>query len=53
MPRGSAELRKVASSSATQGLRLGDRKVRSQVIREDRNLLPGRGAVGEVRGGGR
>ena len=33
--RGSAELRKVASGSATQGLWQGDRKVGSQVIGED------------------
>ena len=40
--RGSAELGKVASGSAAQGLWLGDRKVGSQVISEDRNRFPGR-----------
>ena len=30
--RGSAELEKIASGSAMQGLWLGDRKVRSQII---------------------
>ena len=46
--RGSAELAKVTSGSATQGLWLGDRKVGSQVIGEDRCRLPGRRTVGEV-----
>ena len=50
---GSAELGKVASGSATQGLWLGDRKVGSQVVGIDRSRLPGRGTVGEVRRGGR
>ena len=35
--RGSAELGKVVTGSATQGLCLKDREVRSQVIGEDRN----------------
>ena len=50
---GSAELGKVASDSATQGLWLGDRKVGSQVIGEDRSRPPRKGTVGEVRRGGR
>ena len=50
---GSAELRKVASGSATQGLWLGNGKVGSQVIGENQSRLPKRGAVGEVRRGGR
>ena len=33
--RGSTELRKVASGSATQGLWLGDRNMESQAIGED------------------
>ena len=53
MARGSAELSEVASGSAGQGLWLGDRKVGSQVIGEDRRRLPGRGTIGEVRRGGR
>ena len=40
---GSVKLRKVASDSAMQGLWLGDRKVGSQVISEDRSQLPLRG----------
>ena len=51
--RGSAELRKVASGSATQSLWLGDRKVGSHVIDEDGSRLPGRGTVGKVRKGGK
>ena len=51
--RGSADLGKVASSSAMQGLWLGERKVGSQVIDEDRGRLYGRRTVGEVRRGGR
>ena len=46
--RSSAELGKVASGSATQGLWLRDRKVGSQVIGEDRSRFPGRGAVGKL-----
>ena len=49
--RGSAELRKVASGSATQSLWLRKRKVGSQVIGIDRSRFPGRGTVGEVRRG--
>ena len=48
-----AELGKVASGSAEQGLWLGDRKMGSQVIGEDRSRLPGRGTVMEVRRGER
>ena len=51
--RGPAELGKVASGSATQGLWLGDRKMGSQVIGEDRSRLARRGTAGEVRRGGR
>ena len=51
--RGSAELRKVASGSATHGLWQGDRKVESHVIGEDRSELPGRRTVGEARRRGR
>ena len=47
--RGSVKLGKVASGSATQGIWLGNRKVGSQVIGEDRSRLPGRRAIGEVR----
>ena len=50
--RGSAELRKVASASATQGLWLRDRKVGFQVSGDDRSRFPGRGTVGAVRRGG-
>ena len=51
--RGSAEHGKVTSGSATLGLWLGDRKVGSHVIGEDRSRLPGRGTVGELRRKGR
>ena len=51
--RGLVELGKVASGSAAQDLWLRDRKVRSQVIGEDRSQFSGRGTVGEVRRGGR
>ena len=51
--RGSEELRKVASGSSTQDLSLGNRKVRSQVVGEDRSRFPGSGTVGEVRREGR
>ena len=53
MTRGSVELVQVASGSAAQGLWLGNRKVGFQVLGLDRSQLPGRGTVGEVRGGGR
>ena len=46
--RGSAELGKVASGCATQGLWLGDRKVSFQVIGDDRSRFPGRGTVREL-----
>ena len=46
--RGSAEHGKVASGSATQRFWLGDRKVGSQVIGENRSRLPVRGTAGEV-----
>ena len=49
----STELEKVDSGSATQGLWLGDRKVGSRIVDEDRSQLPGRGTVGKVRRGGR
>ena len=51
--RGSAELKEVASGSATQGLWLRNGKVRSQVSGIDRSRFPGRRTVGEVRRGGR
>ena len=44
---GLAKLGKVTSGSATQGLWLGDRKVRSQVVGEDQSRLPERGQLGE------
>ena len=47
---GSAELGKVASDYAMQGLCLENRKVRYQVIGKDQSRLPGRGTVEEVRG---
>ena len=50
---GSTKLGKVASCSASQGLWLGDRKVGFHEICEDRNRLPRRGTVEEVRKGGR
>ena len=37
---GSANLRKVASHSAVQGYWRGDRKVRSQVVGENRRQVP-------------
>ena len=43
--RGLAELREVASGSATQGLWLRNGKVGSQVGGVDRSRLPGRGTV--------
>ena len=51
--RDSAELGKVAFGFAMQGLWLGNRKVGSQEIGEDRNRLPGRETVEKVRRGGR
>ena len=50
---GSAELGDVACGSATQGLWLRDRKVRSQVVGENRSRFPGKRTVGEVRRGRR
>ena len=50
---GSAELGQVASGSATQGLWLGNKKARSQVVGENRSRLPRRETVGEVRNGER
>ena len=44
---GSAELRKVASGSATQGFWLGNGKVGSLVSGINRSRFPGRRAVGE------
>ena len=46
--RGSAELRKVASGSATQGLGLKNRKEGFQVSGIDQSQFPGRRAVGEL-----
>ena len=46
--RALVELGKVASGSAAQGHWLIDGKVGPQVSGEDRNLLLGRGTVGEV-----
>ena len=40
--------RKVASGSVTQGLWLGDRKVGSQVIGQDRSRYPGRRTIGKL-----
>ena len=40
-----SELGMIVSGSATQGVWLGDRRVRSQVIDEGRSRIPGRGAV--------
>ena len=51
--RGSAELREVASGSATQSLRLRNKKVGSRVSGIDRSRFAGRRTVGEVRRGGR
>ena len=51
--RGSAELREVASGSATQGLWLRNRKVGSLVSGIDRSQFSGRRIVGEIRRGGR
>ena len=51
--RGSAEIREVASGSATQSLWLRNGKVRSQVSGIDRSRFPGRRTVGEVRRGRR
>ena len=48
----SAELRKVASGSAMQGLWLRNGKVRSQVSSLDQSQFPGRRIVREIRGGG-
>ena len=50
--RGSAELKKVASGSATQGLWQRNRKVESQVSGINRSRFPGRKTVREVRRGG-
>ena len=47
--RGLAELREVATGSATQSLWLRNGKVGSQVSGIDRSRLPGRRTVGEVR----
>ena len=49
----SAELEKIVSGSATQGLRLKNRKVESQIIGEDQSRIPGRRTVKEVRRGGK
>ena len=47
--RGSVEIGKVATGSATKGHSLGNRELGSRVIGEDRSRLPGRGTAGEVR----
>ena len=44
-----ARLGQIASGSATQGLWLGNRKLRSQIVGEDRSRPLGRRTVGEVR----
>ena len=46
--RGSAELREVASGSATQSLWLRNGKVGSQVTGIDRSRFPGRRTVGKL-----
>ena len=51
--RDSAELREVASGSATQGLWLRNGKVGSQVSGIDRSRFPGRRTIREVRRGER
>ena len=51
--RSSAEVGKVPSGSATQGLWLRNGEVRSQVGGIDRSRFPGRRTVGEVRRGRR
>ena len=53
MARGLAELREVASGSATQGLWLRYRKVGYQVSGIDQSRLPGRRTIREIRRGGR
>ena len=52
-PRGSVELRKVASGFATQGFWLKNRKVGSQEVGNNRSRLPGRKTIREVGRGGR
>ena len=49
--RGTAELREVASGSATQDLWLRNGKERSQLSGVDRSRFPGRRTVGKVRRG--
>ena len=51
--RGTAELKEVASGSATQNLWLRNGKVGSQVSGIDRRRFPGKRTVGEVRRGER
>ena len=51
--RGSAELKKIAAGSATQGFWLRNREVESQVVGSDQSRLFGTKTVGEVRRGGR
>ena len=48
MARGSAELREVASGSATQGLRLRNGKVGSQVSGIDRSRILGEEQLGKL-----
>ena len=47
--RGSVEHEQVASGFVTQGLWVGNKKVGSQVVGEDRSRLPERETVGKVR----
>ena len=51
--RHSSELGKVAYSFAALGLGLGDRKVESQIMGENRSRHPGRETIGEVSRGRR
>ena len=51
--RGSTELRKVVSGSATQGLWLRNGKVGSQVSGIDQSPFPGRRTVRKISRGGR
>ena len=47
--RGLKKLVEVISGSATQGLWLENRKVGFQVVGNDRNRLPEKGTVGQIR----
>ena len=48
MACGSVELGQIASGSGTQVFWLGNRKVRSQVVSEDRSGLSGREQLGKL-----